>query len=115
MRLPPDRKRTAAPPANYPAAYAWEPARGDVFDPALKHYGDAFVKGPLVSMDRADQLALESETSRALGLIVQTIAGSELRDHLVVRGSVALSRWFEDEGSETELKCALAKALVFTH
>ena len=36
----------SAPNAEFPAAYPADSDRPDVFDPALKHYPRAYVKGP---------------------------------------------------------------------
>jgi hypothetical protein len=76
----------------YPTAYEKDKSRPDVFDPALKHRQRAFVKGPPPAKDAAS--ALERERSRLLHLCLEGLAGSRVRDELVVRGSVTLERWF---------------------
>ena len=77
--------------SGYPAAYFGELRRQDVFDPALKHYPAAYVKGP--SHDR--DMARELEVARAplLRRAVAAIAESA-REHVILRGSIALAAWF---------------------
>jgi hypothetical protein len=76
----------------YPTAYEKDGSRPDVFDPALKHRARAFVKGAPPAKDAAS--ALERERSRLLHRCLEELAGSRVRDELVVRGSVTLERWF---------------------
>lgn len=79
------------PKSSYPAAYADEPLRPDVFDPALKHYPRAFVKGP--PRDRAIARELETAHAQLLRRAVLAIAQS-VSDLVVLRGSIALAAWF---------------------
>src|SRR6185295_8653574 len=79
------------PKSSYPAAYFRELRRQDVFDPALKHYPDAFVKGPLRDLEMAREL--EMARAPLLRRAVRAIAQS-VRELVVLRGSVALAAWF---------------------
>lgn len=90
----PDRKTTATAtsPRDYPAGYAMDAQRPDVFDPALKHYPYAFVKGPPPTGAEASEL----EEARAL-LLQRSLEGlsrSLARDAVVLRGGLTLAVWF---------------------
>jgi hypothetical protein len=82
------------PPAGYPNGYDPKDPRKDVFDPALRHHPCAFVKSEQTFEDpdteRAYLVARKTIIDRALA----AIALRKARDALVVRGSVALERWF---------------------
>jgi hypothetical protein len=56
-----------------------------VFDPALKHYPRAFV-----------QLPEHSPRDATLEACVQGLARARIREHVVLRGSITLARWFGD-------------------
>ena len=65
-----------------------------MFDPALKHYPRAFVKGPLA--DDLEARALEDARSRVLQQSLHALATAPVRDALVLRGSLTLEAWFPD-------------------
>jgi hypothetical protein len=75
-----------------PAAYVRDPRRVDVFDPALKQYPGALVNGPPNDADVAQRLA--ETRSSLLQDSLEALARSDVRDALVLRGSLTLERWF---------------------
>ncbi|MGE3629116.1 MAG: nucleotidyl transferase AbiEii/AbiGii toxin family protein [Sandaracinaceae bacterium] len=86
------------PDPSHPKGYVADEARANVFDPALRQYLNAFVKGPPRFQDREQKRRFEAERSRMLRRILSVVAGSDaLREHLVVRGSVALEHWFGED------------------
>ncbi|MFI6416953.1 nucleotidyl transferase AbiEii/AbiGii toxin family protein [Streptomyces sp. NPDC050842] len=68
--------------------------RHRVFDPALKHFDEAYRPGDGVIED--PQLRAHWQTARraALELVLAAIAGSPWADSLVLRGSMLMSAWF---------------------
>src|SRR5438105_3419143 len=80
------------PKSWYPAAYVADPQRPDVFDPALKHYRRAFVKGP--PKDAANARRLTDARSLLLRRTARALARSPLADVFVLRGSFTLWSWF---------------------
>ena len=78
----------------HPAAHVPEPLRRDVFDPALKHYPNAFVHGPPRSAEHAR--ALLDARAPLLARSLHALARPGLRDRLVLRGSVTLAAWFPE-------------------
>jgi hypothetical protein len=86
------KKNAAAKPLGYPAGYVVDPRRPDVFDPALKQYPHAFVKGPPTAGDEAR--ALDAARSELLWTCLNGLASSSVRDALVLRGSLTLEAWF---------------------
>ncbi len=77
-------------PSGYPAGYVADPRRPDIFDPALRHYPRAFVKG--LPLDGAEAAALRDARSRVLWTALRGLA--PVRDLVVVRGSMTLESWF---------------------
>jgi hypothetical protein len=77
----------------YPAGYAPDEGAPDVFDPALKHYPRAYVKGT-PTLSESARASLLHEHSRAIEICVHALCGSPLRDHLVARGSATLAHWY---------------------
>ena len=88
------KKNATAKPPGYPAGYVVEPRRPDVFDPALKQYPRAFVKGPPAAESEAR--ALDAARSGLLRTCLHGLASSSVRDALVLRGSLTLEAWFPD-------------------
>lgn len=83
-----------APLPGYPAGYATDARRPDVFDPALKHYSHAFVKGAPTASDEA--VALAAARARLHERCLEALARSSARDLIVLRGSLTLEAWFPD-------------------
>lgn len=79
-------------PAGYPAAYFRDDQRPNVFDPALRHVRNAFIKGAPDDAARADGLA--KARSNLIARVLRSLASSALRERVVVRGSAALEVWF---------------------
>jgi hypothetical protein len=91
---PPKAERIEPPKTDYPAGYVAHDGRPNVFDPALKQYRFAYVKGP--PADSNEAAALVAVQSRLLRRSLDAIARSSLRDLLVLRGSLTLEAWFPD-------------------
>jgi hypothetical protein len=89
IRLKP---RTERDPQRRPLTSLDDPDRADVFDPALKQYREAFIKGPPRDSDVACRLA-ETRSSLLRASLV-ALACSVVRDALVLRGSLTLEAWF---------------------
>lgn len=77
-----------------PAGYVADPRRPDVFDPALKHYDNGFVKGR--PTDPAVARELEERRAPLLMSTLAALSRSPLRDQIVLRGGLTLSTWFPD-------------------
>jgi hypothetical protein len=89
VTFPRDGTKSPARPTGLPAGYCRDLSRPDVFDPALKHYRHAFVKGP-----SQQPHATRAEQSRLLRGCLHALARSPERDAFVLRGSMALESWF---------------------
>ncbi|MEQ9495907.1 MAG: nucleotidyl transferase AbiEii/AbiGii toxin family protein [Deltaproteobacteria bacterium] len=81
---------------SHPLGYVEDPTRPDVFDPALMHYPNGFVKGAPGSAGTDAQRAYRALQGRALEAALAAIATSSHASEYVLRGSVALARWFPD-------------------
>ncbi|MEU7075195.1 nucleotidyl transferase AbiEii/AbiGii toxin family protein [Streptomyces narbonensis] len=70
--------------------------RHRIFDPALKHFDEAFRPADGVVED--PQLRTRWQTARraALELVLAAVAGSPWADSLVLRGSMLMGAWFGD-------------------
>ncbi|MDX2698744.1 nucleotidyl transferase AbiEii/AbiGii toxin family protein [Streptomyces ipomoeae] len=71
-----------------------------VFDPALKHYENAYRATDPAFTDPARGDAWRTARRRALHLVLAAIADSPWVDALVLRGSVLMSTWFPDAARE---------------
>ncbi|MFJ2954337.1 nucleotidyl transferase AbiEii/AbiGii toxin family protein [Streptomyces sp. NPDC087270] len=71
-----------------------------VFDPALKQHTRAYRASDPEFADPAARAAWLAARRTAMDLVLAAIAGSPWRDHLVLRGSVLLSRWFGEAARE---------------
>lgn len=80
----------------FPLGYVEDPTRPDVFDPALRHYPHGFVKGTPGPAGTDAQHTYAALRHRALDEALVAIATSRRSADYVLRGSVALSRWFPD-------------------
>jgi Nucleotidyl transferase AbiEii toxin, Type IV TA system len=89
-----DPPKQKSRPATRPLAYVPDTGRPDVFDPALRHYPFAFVKGPPADVGAAS--ALREARSSVLQRCLRALATSSVRDAVVLRGSLTLEDWFPD-------------------
>ncbi|MFJ6937821.1 nucleotidyl transferase AbiEii/AbiGii toxin family protein [Streptomyces sp. NPDC101132] len=69
-------------------------ARHRVFDPALKHFDEAYRPGDGVVEDPALRARWQQARRSALDLVLAAVAGSPWADSLVLRGSMLMSAWF---------------------
>lgn len=90
--IEPAKNTKAVQLPGYPAAYTTDAHRPDVFDPALKHYPHAFIKGPPSAGDEAQALA--AARTRLQDRSLHALARSPVRDLIVLRGSTTLEAWF---------------------
>jgi hypothetical protein len=67
--------------------------QGRVFDPALKHFADAYTAGEPVFADPQTGDRWWSAHRRAMGRALRAIMTTAWRDHLVLRGSMAMPLW----------------------
>ncbi|MET9953051.1 nucleotidyl transferase AbiEii/AbiGii toxin family protein [Streptomyces sp. NPDC006339] len=70
--------------------------RHRVFDPALKHFDEAFQPTDEVVEDPALRARWQAARRTALDLVLAAVAGSSWADSLVLRGSMLMSAWFGD-------------------
>lgn len=78
----------------HPFGYVHSDVRSDVFDPALKHYGFAYVKS---APEGAEARArFDQGRRRAISAGLAAIAESIFAGQLVVRGSAAMTEWFPE-------------------
>ena len=67
--------------------------QGKVFDPALKHFGEAYTAGEPVFADPGIGERWWSAHGRAMCGALRAIMATAWRDHLVLRGSMAMPLW----------------------
>ncbi|MFD4320708.1 nucleotidyl transferase AbiEii/AbiGii toxin family protein [Streptomyces sp. NPDC058548] len=65
-----------------------------VFDPALKHFDDAYQPGDGVVEDPKVRARWQAARRAALELVLAAVAGSPWVDSLVLRGSMLMTVWF---------------------
>ncbi|MFE7511885.1 nucleotidyl transferase AbiEii/AbiGii toxin family protein [Streptomyces sp. NPDC057540] len=70
--------------------------RHRVFDPALKHFDEAYRPGDGVVEDPELLARWRAARRTALELVLAAVAGSPWADSLVLRGSMLMSAWFGD-------------------
>ncbi|MGW6395279.1 nucleotidyl transferase AbiEii/AbiGii toxin family protein [Streptomyces sp. NPDC055103] len=70
--------------------------RHQVFDPALKHFAEAFRPGDGVVEDPELRARWQAARRAALELVLAAVAGSPWADFLVLRGSMLMSAWFAE-------------------
>ena len=71
-------------------------SRPHVFDPSLKHFGRAFRLGDYVSSSAHERLEWELARADVRNHLLQIVADSRWRNHLVLRGSTLMQAWFGD-------------------
>jgi hypothetical protein len=74
--------------------------RPRLFDPALKHFLDAYQLGDYVSGTPEERAELERARREVRNHLLQLVATSRWRDHLVLRGSVLMQWWFEERARD---------------
>ncbi|GHG70618.1 nucleotidyl transferase AbiEii/AbiGii toxin family protein [Comamonas sp. JC664] len=79
---------------HFPKAYEPDSTRADVFDPALRHHGRAFIKGPPHFEDPAEEARFRTTRARVLRRCLAAIGHAPVGDRLVVRGSAVLEVWY---------------------
>ncbi|MEV6247548.1 nucleotidyl transferase AbiEii/AbiGii toxin family protein [Streptomyces sp. NPDC051742] len=70
--------------------------RHRVFDPALKHFDEAYRPGDGVVEDPELRVRWQAARRAALELVLAAVAGSPWADSLVLRGSMLMSAWFAE-------------------
>lgn len=82
------------PRQRLPKGFEQDARRTNVFDPALKHYGAAFIKATPRFEDAEEEVAFRATRSRLLRRCLAAIGHASVADQLVVRGSIALELWY---------------------
>ncbi|MFH8258387.1 nucleotidyl transferase AbiEii/AbiGii toxin family protein [Streptomyces roseolus] len=88
------RRRTGAHPSTLTAGVGAAAVRHRAFDPALKHFRDAFRPTDDVIEDPELRVRWQAARRSALDLVLAAVAGSAWADSLVLRGSMLMSAWF---------------------
>src|SRR5688500_14363011 len=70
--------------------------RADVFEPALRHYQDAFRPGEPAFADASLAQPWRDARRRVMDHALRLISTSPWADHLVLRGSLLLKAWLGD-------------------
>jgi hypothetical protein len=92
--------------SDYPNTYQPNPDRDvridrpQVFDPALKHYTNAFRFGNPIFKDREIACQWLDARQQVIDLLLQLIQGSCWQDRLVLRGSLLLKAWLGETARE---------------
>ncbi|MFG3043205.1 MULTISPECIES: nucleotidyl transferase AbiEii/AbiGii toxin family protein [unclassified Streptomyces] len=89
------RRRTESP-RTLTAGVGDVAARHRVFDPALKHFDEAFRPADGVVEDPELRARWRTARRAALELVLAAVAGSPWADSLVLRGSMLMGAWFGD-------------------
>ena len=79
---------------HFPKGYEPDSARADVFDPALRHHGRAFIKGPHCFEDPAEETRFKTARAQVLRRCLAAIGQAPMGDRLVARGSAVLEVWY---------------------
>ncbi|MFF2779163.1 nucleotidyl transferase AbiEii/AbiGii toxin family protein [Streptomyces sp. NPDC058052] len=88
------RRRRVSHPDTLTAGIGAAAVRHRVFDPALKHFQDAFRPTDDVVEDPELRVRWQAARRSALDLVLAAVAGSAWADSLVLRGSMLMSAWF---------------------
>ncbi|WP_051717473.1 nucleotidyl transferase AbiEii/AbiGii toxin family protein [Streptomyces sp. NRRL F-5727] len=88
------RRRMGGPPRTLTAGVGDAAVRHRVFDPALKHFAEAFRPTDDVVADPELRARWQEARRSALDLVLAAVAGSAWADSLVLRGSMLMSAWF---------------------
>ncbi|MFD3662770.1 nucleotidyl transferase AbiEii/AbiGii toxin family protein [Streptomyces sp. NPDC058659] len=87
-------RRTDGHPHTLTAGIGDAAVRHRVFDPALKHFDEAYRPGDGVVEDPELRALWQAARRAALELVLAAVAGSPWADSLVLRGSMLMSAWF---------------------
>jgi hypothetical protein len=93
------RNHRTGNPEQLPLSYPHFPndvriERPQIFDPALKHYDRAFRSGEPEFRDEELRLRWRESRRYAMDCVLKLVSESPVREHLVLRGSVAMRAWF---------------------
>lgn len=69
----------------------------EIFEPALKHYGNAFRRGDPELADTADRARWYAARNAMMDHVLRLVATSKAADALVLRGSLLLKAWLGDQ------------------
>ncbi|MFI1655153.1 nucleotidyl transferase AbiEii/AbiGii toxin family protein [Streptomyces sp. NPDC020472] len=87
-------RRKAELPRTLTAGIGDAAVRHRVFDPALKHFDEAYRAGDGVVEDPELRARWQTARRAALELVLEAVAASPWADSLVLRGSMLMSAWF---------------------
>ncbi|MER8036664.1 nucleotidyl transferase AbiEii/AbiGii toxin family protein [Streptomyces hydrogenans] len=90
-------RRDDRPPDTLTAGIGPAAVRHRVFDPALKHFREAFRPTDDVVRDPETRARWQEARRSALDLVLAAVAGSAWADALVLRGSMLMSAWFGED------------------
>ena len=92
-------RQPRTPGQTYPRTYGPGPLRAMIFDPATKQYPQAYLRGePELDPEALQHWRLAQRA--AMQHVLQVVADSRWRDHLILRGSSVLATWFGDQARE---------------
>jgi predicted nucleotidyltransferase component of viral defense system len=77
-----------------------EAYRPQIFEPALRQFSHAFQLGEPTNLNVEEQAYIKAIRSEVRNHILNIISQSNLKEHLVLRGSVAMQCWFGDRARE---------------
>ncbi|AKQ68409.1 hypothetical protein A176_005321 [Myxococcus hansupus] len=81
---------------HFPKGYEPDSTRTDVFDPALRHHGRAFIKGPPRFEAPEEEARFKTARARVLRKCLAAIGHAPVGDRLVARGSAVLEVWYRE-------------------
>ncbi|MFE5797831.1 nucleotidyl transferase AbiEii/AbiGii toxin family protein [Streptomyces sp. NPDC056503] len=88
------RRRDSGRPSTLTAGVGAAAVRHRAFDPALKHFREAFRPTDDIIEDPLLRARWQAARRSALDLVLAAVAGSAWADSLVLRGSMLMSAWF---------------------
>ncbi|MFD4377701.1 nucleotidyl transferase AbiEii/AbiGii toxin family protein [Streptomyces sp. NPDC058486] len=91
------RRRDLGRPGTLTAGVGQAAVRHRAFDPALKHFREAFRPTDDVIEDPELRARWQAARASALDLVLAAVAGSAWADSLVLRGSMLMSAWFGED------------------
>ncbi len=88
---------TPAIPAAFSNVSQLDPTRQKLFDPALRHFAHGVRAGIPAFDDPQQKQKWQRIREAVMDQVLQGVAESEYRDHLVIRGSTLMKKWYGDE------------------
>lgn len=79
---------------------ASETGRPQIFEPSLKHFMRAFRLGDSVSPTMHERLEWESARAEVRAHLLEIVATSRWRNHLILRGSTLMQLWFGERARD---------------